>query len=321
MTSITKEILKRDNFLITAHIEPDGDAIGASLAMFHALKLLGKRVCICLSDFIPPLYRFLPGAEEIEHDIPPDFSPECGVILDCSDFDRIGRLQKQIRLFSPFIINIDHHQSNTGFGDLSFVREAAATGELVYELIKALNIKPSKEIGVCVYTALLTDTGGFRYRNTTRHSLQVASEIAGLGVDPGEISERACESYPLERFNLLGRALKGLKVSCGGEVADFVVTREMFNGDDIDPSIVEGFVNYPREIEGVLVSVFFREKAEKQYRVSLRSKGNADVASVAETFGGGGHKNAAGCTVDGEFEIVRGLVLKRICEQLKEKTS
>ncbi len=319
MTSIIEEILKRDNFLITAHIEPDGDAVGASLAMFHALKLLGKRVCVCLSDFVPPVYRFLPGAGKIESNIPPDFSPECVVILDCSTLDRVGRLQKQIRLFSPFVINIDHHQSNTGFGDLSLVRETSATGELVYELIKGLDINPSKEIGMCVYTAILTDTGGFRYRNTTRRSLRIASEIVGLGVNPGEVAERACESYPLERFRVLGRALEGLKMSCDGQVADLVVTRDMFDGDDINPSIVEGFVNYPREIEGVLVSVFFREKAENQYRVSLRSKGNADVAGVAKTFGGGGHKNASGCTVDGEFEIVRELVLRRICEQLREK--
>jgi phosphoesterase RecJ-like protein len=321
MTPIAEEILKRDNFLITAHIEPDGDAVGSSLAMLHALTLLGKCVCVCLSDFVPPLYRFLPGAERIERDLPPDFSPECVIVLDCSSLERTGRIQKQIRMFSPLIINIDHHQGNSCYGDLSLVRNASATGELIYDLIKTLNVKPSKEIGICLYTAILTDTGGFRYRNTTRRSLRIASEIVGLGVNPGEITEKVCESYPLERFRVLGRALKGLKISCKGKVADLVVTREMFNGGDTNPSIVDGFVNYPREIEGVLVSVFFREKAENQYRVSLRSKGDADVASVAETFGGGGHKNAAGYTVDGEFEFVREIVLKKICEQLRRAAS
>lgn len=317
MMRISEEILKHQRFVVTTHVEPDGDAVGSALAVFHALQSLGKDVVVCLADSVPPLYRFLPGSYEIQRKVPLEFLPECVMVLDCSELRRAGDIINQVDLRSVVLMNIDHHNSNTHFGDLNLVEESAATGELIYNIIKGLGISISQEMGICIYTAILTDTGGFRYRNTTRQSLQIAAEIVGLGVNPGEIAEKACESYPVERFQILGKALQNLRVGCGGKVADFFVSRSMFNGNGISPSIVEGFVNYPREINGVLVSVFFREKGDNEYRVSLRSKGDADVSAVAQLFGGGGHRNAAGCLVEGNFEAVREQVLRRICEVIQ----
>ncbi len=317
MRKISEEILKHNRFVITTHVEPDGDAIGSTLAMFHALRGLGKEVVPCLTDPVPPIYQFLPGSWEIRGEVPLGFNADCVIVLDCSELRRAGKVLDAIDLDGVVLMNIDHHNSNNGYGDYAFVRESAATGELVYELLGELDISLTQDVGKCIYTAILTDTGGFRYRNTTRRSLQIASEIVGMGVNPGEIAEYACESYPLERFQILGKALRNLRVSCGGKVADFFVTQKMFNGDGISPSIVEGFVNYPREISGVLVSVFFREKNKGQYRVSLRSKGDADVSEVAQFFGGGGHRNAAGCVVEGDFETARREVLQRICEAVR----
>ncbi len=318
MKKIGEAILKHERFLVTSHVEPDGDAVGSVLGMWHALTALGKEVVACLADPVPLIYRFLPGSREVRNEIPLDFTPDVLIVLDCSELDRAGKIIDGIDLGSVLVINIDHHDSNTGFGGLSLVRENAATGELVYLLLREMGIPLTEALGKCLYTAILTDTGGFRYRNTTRRSLQIAAEIVGLGINPGEIAERACESYPLERFQILGKALRNLRVSCGGKVADFFVTQKMFNGSDVSPSIVEGFVNYPREINGVLVSVFIREKAEGRYRVSLRSKGDADVATVAMAFGGGGHRNAAGCVVEGELETVRKRVLNRVCEVIEK---
>ena len=317
MRAITEEVRKHHRFLITTHVEPDGDAVGSTLAMLHALKAMGKDVVACLSDPVPPIYRFLPGSREILAEVPLGFVPEVVIVLDCSELNRAGEVLKNLDFTSVVIINIDHHNSNDRYGTFAHVEESAATGELVFKLIEELGIRMTREMGMCVYTAILTDTGGFRYRNTTRGSLRIAAEIVGLGVNPGEIAEKACESYPLERFQILGRALKNLRVSCDGKVADFFVTQKMFNGADVPPSIVEGFVNYPREIDGVLVSVFLREKAKGKYRVSLRSKGDADVSQVAQFFGGGGHRNAAGCVVEGDLETARDLILRRVCEAVR----
>jgi len=317
MKKISEEILKHRKFLITTHVEPDGDAVGSTLAMWHALKAMNKEVVACLADPVPPIYRFLPGSREILSEVPLGFSPDCVIVLDCSELRRAGRILDEIDMETAVLMNIDHHNSNKKFGDFCIVEESAATGELIYELLGDLKVPLTHDMGICVYTAILTDTGGFRYRNTTRRSLQIAAEIVGLGVNPGEIAEVACESYPLERFQILGKALRNLQVSCDGKVADFFVTQKMFNGNGISPSIVEGFVNYPREIDGVLVSVFFREKAKGQYRVSLRSKGDADVSRVAQFFGGGGHRNAAGCLVEGDFETARRHVLERVCEAVR----
>ncbi len=318
MKGVGQEIQKHQRFIITTHVEPDGDAVGSALSLYHALQALGKDAVVCLADSVPPMYGFLPGSQDVRREIPPTFAPECLVVLDCSDLERAGDIVSWIDWNRTVVINLDHHGSNTRFGHLNVVEESAATGELVYLLIQELGIPLSREMGMGIYTAILTDTGGFRYRNTTRRSLMIAGEIVGLGVNPGEIAERVYERYPLERFRVLGKALRNLRVSCGGRVADFYVKRNMFQGDGFSPSMVEGFVNYPREIDGVLVSVFFREKGENQFRVSLRSKGETDVAMVAQGFGGGGHRNAAGCLVEGRFEIVRKRVLRKVCEGIQE---
>ncbi len=317
MRKISEEILRHQRILVTTHVEPDGDAIGSALAMYHALRGAKKEAVVCLADSLPSYYRFLPGAQKIRDKIPAGFSPECVVILDCSDLSRTGDILRRVNPGVCTLVNIDHHDGNTRFGDFNLVERCAATGELVYVLAKDMGIPVSREMGMCIYTAILADTGGFRYRNTTRRSLLIAAEIVDLGVNPGEIAEKVFESYPMERFQVLGEALRNLQVSCGGKVADFFVSRNMLSGNGVSPSIVEGFVNYPREIEGVQVSVFFRERGDNQYRVSLRSKGKADVSLVAQVFGGGGHRNAAGCLVEGPFETVRERVLHQICENIR----
>jgi phosphoesterase RecJ-like protein len=307
------DIINRNaTFLITSHERPDGDALGSELAFYHMLKACGKTATVYNQDETPGHYRFLPGAAVIVNDLPPTESFDTAFILDCSELDRVGREAGQIRKIRK-IINIDHHVSNNGFCDATLLdAEASSTGELIYRLAEAMALKLTPEMATNLYAAILTDTGGFCYGNTTRNCLVIAGRLVENGACPQWISENIYENAPLAKIRLLAGVLETLTIDMNGKVGSLVVTRKTLASSGALHEHTEGFVDVPRTIQGVEVSILFSELEENDFKLSLRSKGRINVERVAGKLGGGGHANAAGCRIRGDIATVKRLVLTQI---------
>lgn len=312
ITGIIDIINRYETFLITSHERPDGDALGSELALYHMLKALGKQASIYNQDRTPGEYRFLPGADVIVYDLPPTESFDAAFILDCGDLDRVGREAGRIGTIRP-LVNVDHHVSNGGFCDAAlFDADASSTGELIYRLADAMAMALTPEMATNLYAALLTDTGGFCYGNTTRDCLAIAARLVESGARPQWISENIYENAPLEKIRLLGLVLESLTLDHNGRVGSLTVTQENLAGAGALQEHTEGFADLPRTIEGVEISVLFIELEKNYYKLSLRSKGRFDVERVARKLGGGGHVNAAGCRIRGDIAAVRRMVLEQI---------
>lgn len=305
--SIVAEITRNSSFLITTHENPDGDAIGSTLALANYLQRLGKDVTIYCCDPLPEIYAFLPLADRMVSRIPPRTYDVC-FVLDVGEFRRAGA---EIAAFSGIgsFINIDHHLTCEEFGAINLVEaRAAATGVLVYRIIKASGYTVDYATALCIYTAVITDTGSFRYSNADQEAFTIAGEMVAAGVNAWDIAEKLYESQPRQRLELLALALATLTVSPRGDFASVHVTLDMYAKTGTNAELTDGFVNYPRSIRGVEVAVFFRELQPGLFKVGFRSKGKVDVSVLAAAFGGGGHHNAAGCTVAGTFDEVRHIV-------------
>ena len=308
INEVSKKIMEGKNFLVASHMNPEGDAIGSALAMAQGLKDLGKKVRVFFEDPIPEIYRFLPFNGEVIHKLDGQVDYDTAVIVDCGGLDRIGKgfqsFQKDVAL-----INLDHHTTNTNFGEINLVDSgASATGEIVYDILKALSVKVSPEIALNIYVSIMTDTGAFRYSSTTPKAFEIASEMVRIGVKPWEVARRVYESYPEKKLRLLGDTLQTLKVSEDGSIASVYVDREMMERVNATKDLTDGFVNFPRSIAGVEVAFLIREISPGICKVSFRSKGTVDVAEIAAEFGGGGHHNAAGSTVEGKLSEVRKMI-------------
>jgi bifunctional oligoribonuclease and PAP phosphatase NrnA len=299
-------------FLITSHERPDGDALGSALALYYMLRAGGKRATVYNQDQTPGDYRFLPGADVIVHELPPTESFDAAFILDCSELERVGREAGRIGKIRQ-LINIDHHVSNGGFCDATLLDAgASSTGELIYRLAEAMALPLTTEMAMNLYAALLTDTGGFCYGNTTRDCLVIAGRLVENGARPQWISENIYENAPLVKIRLLAVVLESLALELNGKVGSMIVTQENLARTGALQEHTEGFVDLPRTIEGVEVSILFSELEENYFKLSLRSKGRFDVERVAGKFGGGGHVNAAGCRIRGDITTVKRLVLAQI---------
>jgi len=300
------------SFLITAHERLDGDAIGSELALWHMLRNLGKEAVVYNQDRTPENYLFLPGSDRIVHELPALDPFEVAFILDCSELDRVGEASGRIGTI-PTLINIDHHVSNGGFCDVRLIDpQASSTGELIFRLIRDMNLTVTGEMATCLYAAILTDTGGFRYGNTRRGTLLAAADLVAGGADPQWISENVYESDPPARMRLLTAVLPTLRLEEEGRVGSLVVTQKALADAGALPEHTEGFVDLPRSIRGVEISILYTELRDGRFKLSLRSKGKVNAESVASAFGGGGHINAAGCRVEGELSAIRRRVIKAI---------
>jgi bifunctional oligoribonuclease and PAP phosphatase NrnA len=299
-------------FLITAHERLDGDALGSELAIFHMLTQMGKEATIYNQDQTPEIYQFLPGSERIVHELPRLDPFEVAFILDCGELERIGT--EAARMTSiPRLINIDHHVSNGGFCDTTLIDPlASSTGELIHRLFAHMGLAVTKDIARCLYTAILTDTGSFRYRNTGRGTFLMAANLVEAGADPQWISEQVYESNSPAKIRLLAEVLPSLSLDEGGRIGSLVVTQQALAVAGALPEHTEEFVNLPRTIRGVEISILYSELPDGRYKLSLRSKGSVNVERVARTFGGGGHTNAAACRVEGELSDIRRRVLEAI---------
>jgi len=305
--NIVEEIRNNQTFLLTTHEGPDGDAVGSTLALASILRRTGKDVVVYYRDPVPDLYGFLPGSDTV-YDHIPDRDFDVAFVLDIGElrrageefcsFDRIGK-----------IINLDHHLACENFGIHNLIDStAAATGVLVYRIANALGYNFDVEAALCLYVSIITDTGSFRYSNANREAFAIAGEMIEHGVNAWDVAEQLYENQPRKRLELLARCLPTLEIIKGGLAASVTVTLDMYAATGGNAELTDGFVNYPRSIRGVEVAIFFRQLEECRVKVGFRSKGKVNVAVFSAAMGGGGHHNAAGCTVDGTIDEVKARV-------------
>jgi bifunctional oligoribonuclease and PAP phosphatase NrnA len=302
---------KGKEFLITTHIDPDGDALGSVLSLFWALMSLEKRVSIYLRDTVPYRYEFLPKPPGIFHEIPRERYD--GIfVLDCGNLFRVGEGYERLKDMG-LLMNIDHHNTNESFGAINLIDEkASSTAEILCDLFNSIGVSFNYNMAVNVYTAIFTDTGSFRYENTNSQAFLICEKMTRLGVDPAHVARQVHENHPKERFLLLGLVLNTLETFAHDRVAVAQVTEDMFRRTHTTREHTDGFVEYVREIKGVEVAVLMRELNRHRYKISMRAKGGVNVAAICNLFGGGGHKNAAGCTIDGSAEEVKNKLKEAI---------
>ncbi len=315
---IIQIIKEKDSFMLTTHMNPEGDAIGSTLTLALALLAIGKNVTVNTADPVPKILKFLPSSDKVNQVKAVDRRFDAVIVLDCGDLERVGFLSKD-NIPADILINIDHHKTNQGFGTINMVEEAVASADIVYTIIKKMGIPITTEIATCIYTAIMTETGSFRYTNTTAHTLSIAGEMISYGANPWLIAEQVYNRNSLGRINLLGRVLSTLTVSKDGKIAWITVMEEMFKATGTTKEDMEDFINYPRSLEGVEVAILFRQSGN-DWKLSFRSNGRVDVAVVSLDFGGGGHSMAAGCFLKGSYEEVKEKVIKRVEEAVGRLT-
>jgi bifunctional oligoribonuclease and PAP phosphatase NrnA len=318
MKVMVKEILaaisQGKKFLITAHVRLDGDALGSELALYLMLKDLGKEAVIYNQDAAPEHYRFLPASENIVHDLAHIEKYDVAFVLDCSELDRVGEISTDVVRIKT-LINIDHHVSNGGFCKLRLLDpKASSTGELLYRLMRKMHVKMTKDICTNLYAAILTDTGGFRYSSTHQETLRAAGDLVEGGAEPQWISENIYESDPPAKLQLLSRVLETLTLDMETKTASLVVTRKHLQDTGATMENTDGFIDIPRTVKGIDIAMLYTQMEEKQFKLSLRSKGRVNVEKIARKFGGGGHVNAAACRIEGDIDEIK----RRVLEAVKE---
>ncbi|MEV3550756.1 bifunctional oligoribonuclease/PAP phosphatase NrnA [Paenibacillus larvae] len=311
-------IEERDDFLVVSHVQPDGDAAASTLAVGWLLRRLGKQVTLINEGSLPVKFSDLVHFADVLN-----YSNQCPnrtyqsiITVDCADFPRIGEVAS---LFapSPDLLNIDHHPTNDYFGTCQLIKpDAASTTQILTDLMGRFPFPLEVKCAECLYTGLLTDTGGFRYSSTTERVMQIAADLLALGVNGSVLAEKYLERMTYAQVELLKRALSTLTFSADRKIAWLSVTvREIeelqATSDDLD-----GLVNYARNIEHVEAGLLFKQRDEQTVKVSLRSNGQANVAEIAQSFGGGGHIRAAGCSVQGTLEEVINQVVDRVRSKL-----
>ena len=310
MDEIRAAITGGKKFFITAHVRLDGDALGAELALWRMLKNMGKEAVVCNQDPTPFHYQFLPGADAIVHDVNDIETYDVGFILDCSELDRVGKLAAEVVKIKT-LINVDHHFSNEGFCRLRLLdANASSTGELLYRLMREMKVRMTPDICTNLYTAILTDTGGFKYSSTHEGTLRAAGDLVEGGANPQWISENVYESDPPVKLQLLAKVLQTLELDLELKTASMVVTQSDLREAGATMEHTDGFIDIPRTVKGVDIAMLYSEMGEKFFKLSLRSKGQVNVEKIAAQFGGGGHINAAACRIEGDLAEIKVRVIK-----------
>lgn len=317
MLSKAADVIKKSaSFLITGHIRPDGDSLGSELALYHFLTGLGKQAVVYNRDQTPANYDFLPGADSIVHVLPAIDTFDAVFILDCGDLERVGEEGQGIRQ-ARMLVNVDHHLANGEFSQITINDPAASsTGELLWRLFREMAVDISADVANCLYAAILTDTGGFRYANTKRETMLAAAELIGLGANPQWLSENIYENNDRVKLLLLRQVLETLDIETDRRIGSLEVRLKALKELGAGYEHAEGLVDLPRTIRGVEVSVLFTEMSEDLIKISLRSKDGINIEPVARKFGGGGHMNAASCQIRGELASVKKMLFQEIKESL-----
>ena len=305
----TGELLKAaKKLVIVSHVSPDGDTLGSSLALMHALRMLGKEVIMNVDDDISTVYSFLPGIDEYRRFAPEEsVNADLLVIIDASSADRAGNALAVVK--SPAVLNIDHHKTNTRFADYLYLdSDAAATAEIIYSLLLEMEIELTRDIATCIYEGIYTDTGSFKYSNTTSNTLKTAADLLNYGVNPSLISDNM-ELKSRSQVEMLRKVLETLTFLKDGKIAYIEIPTELYD-HNVE---TDAFISYPRYVEGVEIALLFKQVEENLTRVSFRSK-EIDVAKIALSFGGGGHKKAAGCSIYAPLKEAEKVILEAVGE-------
>ena len=316
---IGRVLREHQRFAILSHVRPDGDALGSQLALALSLQELGKNVRVWNEDGMLEKYSFLPRSELLTKPPSTAADVDVAIALDTAIQNRLGTAPAAIRS-ARIWINIDHHRSNPGYGDLVIVDASApATGEIIFSLIKSQGLPFNHDIAENLYAAISTDTGSFQYPKTSARTFEIAAELVRVGgLDVGQISQQLYENYPRRRLELLRELLRTTRFEFGERAASFSLTLKTAADLAVLPEDNEGLIDYLRAIRGVIVAVFFEELADGKVRVSMRSKDEAvDVCAICQKFGGGGHTLAAGARVRGSLAEVEEKVLEEIRDVLK----
>jgi len=318
MISEVSNILKEGNkFLVVTHVNPDGDAVGSLLGLYGALREMEKEVWMLCAEKIPDIYDFLPGVGQILTS--PDELNGRPLWIICVDVAQEDRISGDIARFrtGAKLINIDHHPTNPAFGDFNVVDPAAtSTAEIVFKVLKQAGYRLSKDVGKCLYTGLLTDTGGFRFPGVTKSTMLLAAEMLEPGFDSYEVTQQVYEHYPFCRFHLERLMLERMEVLLDGRLTLSVLFDEDFQRLGAEYSDSENLVNRLREVRGVEVAILMTQLPNGVIRVSFRSKDHLDVGSIAQSFGGGGHNRAAGLRSTMPFSELKEQIVKAIAKAL-----
>lgn len=315
------EVLRRSRrMIICGHVMPDGDCLGSVLALGLAMEEMGKQVTMVSPDPVPEALDFLPAANRIRYG--GDGCGDCDVFvaLDCSVPERLGPYRSLIES-SGTVVNIDHHDGAVAFGDMNYMdKDAAATGEIVFDLLELLGFPLNVSVGSCLYVAIATDTGSFQYENTTSQTHRRVARLLDCGVPAARLNILAFGEKPLIMLKVLEAALGTLELSPCGKVAWISVTRKILDRLLARDEHTDGLINYPRLIRGVEVALLFREISEGKFKVGFRSKGLVDVNRLAGIFGGGGHSRASGCILEGNLEEVKRKVVAAAVKAVAESS-
>lgn len=297
-----------ERFLVGCHVHPDGDAIGSMLAIGLFLSEIGKKVEMVCLEGVPSVYNFLEGCQEIKREVTFPEQLEVLICVDCAEKERTALPPEIWKNVGLTVVNIDHHITNVGFGDLNIIdSNVCATGELIYYLFREGRIPIDRKTATALYTAIATDTGFFRYANTSSSVLEVATVLVrDYQVEPAKVAEQVHEQKSFNSIRMLGEVLCTLNWGIDGKVAWMVLDQNLLNKYLVENEETESFVNYARSIEGVEIGILFKELRPNEVKLSWRSASTVDVSKLAAYFGGGGHTRAAGCNITGPIdEVVR----------------
>jgi len=321
-SQVTAALHKADNVLIISHVFPDGDALGSQLALSEILQSLGKKAYCYCEEAASTLYEFLPGFEKVRADLPEITQFDAAVAVDCGDRFRLGHAMDALLQIHPFVV-IDHHAGHREFGDIGWVEaDRSSTAEMIFDLGLALKADITYNTAYCLYTAIVSDSGSFKYDTTSAYTFQVASHLLNRGVLPAEVAGKLFDNYSVNRLRLLEKVLGSLELYADGQVAVISATNEMFETSGAKREDTEEFINLPRALRSVKVAAFLKETTEGFIKVSLRAKGECDVSRVALKYDGGGHRNAAGYRVKDKTMVeIRDELLQEIKRRLKSRWS
>ncbi|MDA8308966.1 MAG: bifunctional oligoribonuclease/PAP phosphatase NrnA [Deltaproteobacteria bacterium] len=307
---VISAIRNYERFMVLTHVHPDGDAMGALVAMQLIVRWLGKRVDAFTQDPCPPEYRFLPNVQQIRNKPPESIEYEAAILVDCGDLERVGEKFLDAVKATPFLINIDHHLVSNPFGNVNWVETtASSTCEMLFDLCMSLSLAPDKALSTALYTGILTDTGSFRYSNTNARVFEIISALVAFGADPARIASNVYDSATPEKLRLLARVLETMEFHASSRIVSAELSRSMLSDSPSTHIESEGFINHLRSVKSAEMAILFKETGDGLIHVSMRSRGDINVARLAQRHGGGGHKQAAACRIQGDLGTVRSMFI------------
>jgi phosphoesterase RecJ-like protein len=314
---IIRSFKDASNILITAHRDPDGDSLGSQLAMREFLLSMNKNVYICNEGTVPSRYLFMDNIDKVNMDCSEgDFKPDLAVSLEATSYQRMGHASK---LIGPncFVVNLDHHTGNTMYGDINYVDErASSVAEIVYRVLKQSGFTLTRSAAENLYIAILTDTGRFHFSSTTPESLRTCAELIEAGVDTREITDKIYYSKTESQLRVIGETIQNAEVKFDGRLCALTLSRDMLRRKNLDFGDFEGIVDYSMYLGDVVLGILFKDVSDNKTKVSLRSRSRLDVSALARHFGGGGHANAAGATIDEPLDKAKAIIYEMAGEML-----